>query len=232
MNITLGITGDMFRSKGLFYTDFLASEEINMNKKRKRKGKFANLDTSSESEEEPETVDPTQILANSMKPTYLKKAIQKDKKVKGFNADIDNFPGVRSIENFLIAALTDENDNEVLETKGMLQIFNKDKARVLNHTLTAKDVRRIDAIQKLLGAAITRAEIYSTCLTTLLGLGMFLDNSQVIGLNHSIIDDDFIHSLYDIANMVPSIDSVKRHLDYYYPVDSQNSFKRSSTAAD
>ena len=27
MNITLGVTGDMFRSKGVFYTDFLAIRE-------------------------------------------------------------------------------------------------------------------------------------------------------------------------------------------------------------
>lgn len=72
-------------------------------------------------------------------------------------------------------------------------------------------------MQKLLGAAITRAEIYSTCLTTLLGLGLFLDNSKIIGTKTNIIDDDFIHSLYDIANMVPSLDQVKRHIDFYYP---------------
>lgn len=45
-----------------------------------------------------------------MKAGYLKQAIQKDRKVKGFNPDIDNFPGVTNIENFIIAALTDAND--------------------------------------------------------------------------------------------------------------------------
>ena len=34
MNITLGITGDMFRSQGVFYTDFMQTE----NEKRKKAG--------------------------------------------------------------------------------------------------------------------------------------------------------------------------------------------------
>lgn len=65
-------------------------------------------------------VDPTQELVNSMKPNYLKTAIQKDKHLKAYNADIDNFPGVRNIENFIIAAMTDEDDAGRLQTKGIL----------------------------------------------------------------------------------------------------------------
>ena len=73
------------------------------------------------------------------------------------------------------------------------------------------------AIQQLLGAAVSRTEVYSTCLTTLLGLGMFLDDSKLIGSRSSVIDDEFIHSLYDVANMVSPLDSIRRHLDYYVP---------------
>jgi hypothetical protein len=210
MNITLGITGDMFKEHSVFYTDFLAmANNEDKNKRRRKTKKTVNLDTSSGEESHPEdreTVDPTILIANSMKPQYLKRAIQKDKKVKGFNPDIDNFPGVRNIENFIIAALIDETDDHQTVTKGIIQIFNKDRTRVLSPQLTTRDIRRIEGIQKLLGAAITRAEIYSTCLTTLLGLGLFLDNSKIIGVKTNIIDDEFIHSLYDIANMVTPLD--------------------------
>lgn len=58
---------------------------------------------------------------------------------------------------------------------------------------------------------------------------MFLEDSKVIGVRHNIIDDDFIHSLYDVANMVPPLDTLKRHLDYYF-ADKGPEFKSSSTA--
>ena len=85
---------------------------------------------------------------------------------------------------------------------------------MLSARLTSKDINRIYAIQKLIGAAVAKAEIYSNCMTTLLTLGMFLDGSQIIGTRTNIIDDDFIHSMYDVANMVPPLDSLKRHLDF------------------
>lgn len=46
-----------------------------------------------------------------MKPKYLKQAIHRDQHLKSFNPDIDNFPGVRNIENFIIAALVDESNS-------------------------------------------------------------------------------------------------------------------------
>jgi hypothetical protein len=39
----------------------------------------------------------------------------------------------------------------------IIQIFNKDKTRVLNPWLQPRDIRRIQAMQKLLGAAVTKA---------------------------------------------------------------------------
>lgn len=37
-----------------------------------------------------------------------------------FNSDIDNFPGVRNIENFIIAAMNDVDDFGVTRTKGII----------------------------------------------------------------------------------------------------------------
>jgi hypothetical protein len=67
-----------------------------------------------------EAVDPSPQIANSMKPRYLKRAINKDKILKNFNADIDNFPGVSNIENIIIAAMTDEDDYSRTICKGVL----------------------------------------------------------------------------------------------------------------
>ena len=57
-----------------------------------------------------EAVDPNPKIANSMKPRYLKRAMNKDKILKNFNPDIDNFPGVSNIENIIIAAMIDEDN--------------------------------------------------------------------------------------------------------------------------
>ena len=162
-------------------------------------------------------VDPTQERANSMKPNYLKTTIHKDKHLKSYNGDIDNFPGVRNIENFIIAAMTDENDQGKLQTKGIIQIFNKDKTRVLNPWLQPRDIKRIQAMQKLLGSAITRAEMFQKCLTQLLGMGMEIGESKMIGPKKNVIEDELSYAYYDISNMVPSIDGIKRFLEFYYP---------------
>jgi hypothetical protein len=55
-----------------------------------------------------------------MKPRYLKRAINKDKILKNFNADIDNFPGVSNIENIIIAAMIDEDNYSRTICKGVL----------------------------------------------------------------------------------------------------------------
>ena len=152
-----------------------------------------------------------------MKPGYLTTAIHKDKHLKAYNADIDNFPGVRNIENFIIAAMTDEEDNGKLKSKGIIQIFNKDKTRVLNPWLQPRDIRRIQAMQKLLGSAITKAELFQKCLTTLLGIGMEVGESNMIGPKKNVFEDERAHAYYDVSNLVPSLDGIKRFLEFYYP---------------
>ncbi len=86
MNITLGITGDMFRSHGVFYTDFMLAEHQKKKKiQRQLTGKTDDPDSDEDDPEDNEEdfnnekVDPNKQLMNSMKPNYLKTAIQKDK---------------------------------------------------------------------------------------------------------------------------------------------------------
>lgn len=222
LNITLGLTGDMFKSHGVFFTDFMQVENETSGVKSKSQIPIMHQEEESSENDEGmqemknEAVDPNPLIANSMKPRYLKRAINKDKILKNFNADIDNFPGVSNIENIIIAAMTDEDNYSRTVCKGVLQIFNKDKTKVLNPMLSSKDIRRIQGIQKLVGAAVTRVELYTKCLTTLLGLGMFLDASQMIGTKRNVIEEELQHCFYDVSKMVPSVDGIKRFLDHHY----------------
>jgi hypothetical protein len=67
-----------------------------------------------------------------------------------------------------------------------------------------------------MGAAVTRVELYTKCLTTLLGLGMFLDASKMIGAKGNVIEEELQHCFYDVSKMVPSVDGIKRFLDFHY----------------
>jgi hypothetical protein len=67
-----------------------------------------------------------------------------------------------------------------------------------------------------MGAAVTRVELYTKCLTTLLGLGMFLDASKIIGAKGNVIEETLQHCFYDVSKMVPSVDGIKRFLDFHY----------------
>lgn len=89
--------------------------------------------------------------------------------------------------------MIDDDDQGTIACKGVVQIFNKDPKRVLNPAISQRDIRRIEAIQKLLGAAVTRSEIYSNCLSTLMGLGMFMEVSSVVGAKSIAAQDVFIH---------------------------------------
>jgi hypothetical protein len=46
---------------------------------------------------------------------------------------------------------------------------------------------------------------------------MFLEQSQIMGTRTNVMDEEFIHSMYDVANMVGPLEGLKRHLEYYYP---------------
>ena len=196
MSVNLGITGKLYKSKGLFYVDYLSNK--------------AEADATDDEIEDEDSEGEVSKVRKSMT-----RRVHTDKRAVGFNSDIDNLAGVRDIQNFILAAMIDDNDQGVLECKGVIQIFNKDPTRVVNPQLSQRDIHRIEAIQKLLGAAVTRSEVYSNCLSTLMGLGMFLEESSVVGSKSIADHDEFIHSMYDCANIVQPMEAVRRHLDSY-----------------
>jgi hypothetical protein len=77
MNITLGITGDMFRSHGVFYTDFMQTAQMKKVGKSPHHSDDEDEDDPEDNEDDQndERVDPTKELVNSLKPNYLKTAI-------------------------------------------------------------------------------------------------------------------------------------------------------------
>ena len=90
MSVNLGITGKLFKSKGIFYLDLLADK--------------AEMEhTDNEVEDEDSEVEIKMNRALSSKVTTDKRAV-------GFNSDIDNLAGVREIESFILSAMIDEDD--------------------------------------------------------------------------------------------------------------------------
>ncbi len=46
---------------------------------------------------------------------------------------------------------------------------------------------------------------------------MEISESKMIGPGKNVFEDELSHAYYDVSNMVPSIDGIKRFLDFYYP---------------
>ena len=86
-------------------------------------------------------------------------------------------------------------------------------------------------MQKLLGAAVTRAELFQRCLTTMLGMGMEIGESQMVGPKRNVIEEELSHAYYDVSNMVPSLDSIKRFLEFYYPEKPLNETTTATAAS-
>ena len=101
MSINLGITGKLFKSKGIYYIDYL-SDKVEADV------------TDNEVEDEDSEVD-----LSKMHKTYSH-SIHTDKRAVGFNSDIDNLAGVRDIESFILASMIDEDDKGAVICKGVV----------------------------------------------------------------------------------------------------------------
>jgi len=78
MSVNLGITGKLFKSKGLFYVDYLST-------KAEAEG------TDDEIDDEDSEVELSQLHRSMSRRVYT------DKRAIAFNSDIDNLAGVRDI---------------------------------------------------------------------------------------------------------------------------------------
>ena len=45
---------------------------------------------------------------------------------------------------------------------------------------------------------------------------MFLDASKIIGFKRNIIDEELQYCFYDVQKMAPSVEGIKRFLDFHY----------------
>ena len=91
MSVNLGITGRLFKTKGIFYLDLLAD-----------KAEMEHTDNEVEDED-------SEVEIAKMNRTFSTK-VTTDKRAVGFNSDIDNLAGVREIESFILSAMIDEDD--------------------------------------------------------------------------------------------------------------------------
>lgn len=86
-----------------------------------------------------------------------------------FNQDVDNYIGVKHIKNMMLVSMNDYDDLEQRYSLGVLHLYNKSSA------VTEEDQQRIEALQRFLGAAITRVRIITGFLTVVIGLNMIMD---------------------------------------------------------
>lgn len=69
----------------------------------------------------------------------------------------------------MLVSMNDYDDLEQRYSLGVLHLYNKSSA------VTEEDQQRIEALQRFLGAAITRVRIITGFLTVVIGLNMIMD---------------------------------------------------------
>ena len=121
-----------------------------------------------------------------------------------FNADIDNYIGVKMIRNYMIASINEEDYNGKLYSIGVISLFNKDKK------ITREDIDRIRSIQKFLGAAATRVSVMTSSLTVLIGLSMLMDSTKN---NLCTYEQQFTANLAESVQHLQPLDKMKKHLN-------------------
>lgn len=83
-----------------------------------------------------------------------------------FLADIDNFLGVKDLDNFVISSIRDDGYSLGEKSVGVLHLFNKlDRTRI-----NKDDLARIEQFSRLVGALAQKAHCITTSLSLIIGL--------------------------------------------------------------
>lgn len=91
-----------------------------------------------------------------------------------FNVKSDNFLGLSSIQNLVVAAMTDEEQMGTEKPVGTFQLFNR-----LFAPISQYDLARVQYLRKLVGSTIRRVNYCSKTLQTMIGLN--LDREEMNG---------------------------------------------------
>ena len=68
--------------------------------------------------------------------------------------------------------MNEVDDYGDLHSVGVIQLFNKKRP------ITDEDIDRVNALQRFLGAAVTRVKIITASLTVVVGLSMIVDDQR------------------------------------------------------
>lgn len=60
--------------------------------------------------------------------------------------------------------MIDHDDIGIQKCVGVIQLYNKDRK------ITSEDIKRIESIQRFLGAAVTRVGLITSSLTVMIGI--------------------------------------------------------------
>lgn len=95
-----------------------------------------------------------------------------------FLPDIDNFLGVKDLDNFVISSIRDDGYALGDKSVGVLHLFNKlDKSRI-----NRDDLARIEQFSRLVGALAQKAHGITSSLTLIIGLSQNIQApSQSLG---------------------------------------------------
>lgn len=81
-----------------------------------------------------------------------------------FTASTENFLNIKNIHNMVVTSITDEEVLGDARSVGSLQFVNRHYGDLQEY-----DVRRVEAVRKLVGAALVKCEYFSETLQAVLG---------------------------------------------------------------
>ncbi|CDW73584.1 UNKNOWN [Stylonychia lemnae] len=182
---TVGITGDVFKNHGIIFNNHFSSNP-NQDQLQKTGGQNPSTNTSLKS---------------------IGSSFNQKKKSNGFNSDVDNYIGVKQIKNFLIASINDYDESEQRYSMGVIQFFNKDRP------ISDEDQIRIIALQRFLGASVSRVKVFTGSLTVMVGLNMIMDQQSQDLAN---LEGEVNAHLTEIGQIMLPFEGLRKHLDGYW----------------
>jgi len=148
--------------------------------------------------------------AGKIKGAGGQQAPQEEKYYAEFLPDVDNFVGVRDIENYVITAIRDDGYCLGEKSVGILHLFNKlDKSKVQR-----EDLARIHQFSRLVGALCAKAQSITSCLTLVIGLTQNIRTSGALisGINTMAGMGEFEHLGLPVDALVKQSDQeIKAH---------------------
>mmetsp|Transcript_30952 Transcript_30952/g.47338 ORF Transcript_30952/g.47338 Transcript_30952/m.47338 type:complete len:136 (-) Transcript_30952:108-515(-) len=106
--------------------------------------------------------------SNTRDYRYSRKPKEREDKqfLTQFVSDIDNFAGVKKINNYVICAIKDDGYGIANDPVGVLQLHN----RIEGRKVTKEDLARLECIANFVGALSKKCQAIVSCLMLIIGM--------------------------------------------------------------